>query len=394
MKSIVWTIQYIFKMLNQYGVKKFQRYQSTSFILTLSNSWRNAKPFFWNAERQRRAAKHLRHAWFFGERFCKSSCVIFSTLFAGIHGVPEEREPIHSSSGNVWKAKTRSRSERLVLTVSQKFNHPLRGRFLKEVWSRPTTSADRRSSFWQIPNTSYVWLLEDNIQTEVCTCSQFPTDAMLWITEVVMVDSVDDLMSSSSVSGIRMPDFEVLDAGITQALNRIFNNSHSKRRSSLEEQKAQKQERFLRGRQIACLIYECLGSQELTILSRIMPTYWHSFFEMMIFRNSIRRRDGILFTMTKIPRDIILQRLYKLRIRGSEKLKTVLELYDLEIHQKQTGRDSRIFKTMVKRSIEQDSRNWNFGVRNENYERNAEVKNPGTKTACTKKSWRLLAMRV
>ena len=37
---------------------------------------------------------------------------------------------------------------------------------------------------------------------------------------------------------------------------------------------------------------------------------------------------------TKIPPDDILEGLYKLRIRESEKLKTVLELYDLEIHQK------------------------------------------------------------
>ena len=84
-------------------------------------------------------------------------------------------EPIHSSSGKVWKAKTRSRSERLVWTVSQKFNHPLRGRCLKELWSRATATADRRSSFWQIPYTSYVWLLVGKIQTEVCTCSQLRT---------------------------------------------------------------------------------------------------------------------------------------------------------------------------------------------------------------------------
>ena len=40
--------------------------------------------------------------------------------------------------------------------------------------------------------------------------------------------------------------------------------------------------------------------------------------------------DGILLSMTKIPHDDILEGLYKLRIRESEKLKTVLELYDLE----------------------------------------------------------------
>ena len=49
--------------------------------------------------------------------------------------------------------------------------------------------------------------------------------------------------------------------------------------------------------------------------------------------------DGILLPITKIPSDDILEGMYKLRIRESEKLKTVLELYDLEIHQKKAGPD-------------------------------------------------------
>ena len=69
-----------------------------------------------------------------------------------------------------------------------------------------------------------------------------------------MVDSVDDLKSSSSIRGIRMPNFEALDARIASALNKIIHNSHFKRRVSLEEQKAQEEDRFLRGRQIAYLI--------------------------------------------------------------------------------------------------------------------------------------------
>ena len=56
--------------------------------------------------------------------------------------------------------------------------------------------------------------------------------------------------------------------------------------------------------------------------------------------------------MTKIPSDDILEVLYKLRIRESEKLKTVLELYNMEIHQKKGGPDYHRLKTMVKRSIE------------------------------------------
>ena len=65
---------------------------------------------------------------------------------------------------------------------------------------------------------------------------------------------------------------------------------------------------------------------------------------------------------------------------------------DLETHQKKLGPDCHRLKTMVKRSIEQEIRNKNFGNRSGNFEKNAMVKNQGTKTACTKNSWRLLAM--
>ena len=83
--------------------------------------------------------------------------------------------------------------------------------------------------------------------------------------------------------------------------------------------------------------------------------------------------------MTKIPSDDILEGLYKLRIRESEKLKTVLELYNVEIHQKKAGPDYHRLKAMVKRSIEQEIRNKNFGVRSGNFEKNNVIKNPGTK---------------
>ena len=83
--------------------------------------------------------------------------------------------------------------------------------------------------------------------------------------------------------------------------------------------------------------------------------------------------------MTKIPHDDILEGLYKLRIRASEKLKTVLELYDLETHQKKLGLYYHRLKTMVKRSIEQEIRNKNFGARSGNFEKNAVVKNQRTK---------------
>ena len=84
--------------------------------------------------------------------------------------------------------------------------------------------------------------------------------------------------------------------------------------------------------------------------------------------------------MTQAPSYDILEGLYKVRTRESEKLKTILELYDLVIHQKTVGPDDHRLKTMVKRMIdEQDIRNKNFGARNGNYETNVVVKSPGTK---------------
>ena len=68
------------------------------------------------------------------------------------------------------------------------------------------------------PATFACWKIR--FKTEVCTCSQFPTDAMQWIKEVELVDSVDELRSSSSTRGISMPYFEVLDARIASALNK------------------------------------------------------------------------------------------------------------------------------------------------------------------------------
>ena len=204
---------------------------------------------------------------------------------------------------------------------------------------------------------------------------------MLWIKEVEMVESVDDFKSSSSVRGIQMPNFEVLDARIASALNKIIHSSHFKRRISLEEQKAQKEDRFLRERQIAYLIYECF---RVTGANDSVDNY-ADLFTVVLRNDDIQefdsKWDGILLSMTKISPGDILEGLYKLRIRGSEKLKTVLEMYDLEIHQKKIGPDYHRLKTMVKRSIEQDLRNKNFGARNGNYERNAVVKNHRDKTA-------------
>ena len=138
-------------------------------------------------------------------------------------------------------------------------------------------------------------------------------------------------------------------------------------------------DRFLRGRQIAYLIYEQF---RVTGTHNSVENYTDLF--TSVLRNDDIQEfdskwDGILLSMTKIPHDDILEGLYKLRIRESEKLRTVLELDDLETHQKKLGPDYHRLKAMVKRSIEQEIRNKNFGARSGNFEKNAVVKNQGTK---------------
>ena len=176
-----------------------------------------------------------------------------------------------------------------------------------------------------------------------------------------------------------MPNFEVLDAKIASALNKIIHNSHFKRRISLEEQKAQKEDRYLRGGQIAYLICDYF---RVTGIHDSVENYV-DLFTIGLRNDDIQefdsKWDGILLSMTKIPSDDILESLYKLRIRESEKLKTVLELYDLETHQKKLGPDYHRLKTMVERSIEQNLRMKNFDARNGHFETIAVVKNQGTK---------------
>ena len=149
-----------------------------------------------------------------------------------------------------------------------------------------------------------------------------------------MVDSLEELKSSRSVSVKNCPNFEMLDAKIASTLNKSIQNSQFKKKVSLEEQKAHKENRFPRGRQIAFMIYEYFrvtGAHD-TVLD------YADLFSFTLHDDNIQeydtRWDEVQLTMSKIPSDDILESLYKLRIRESAQLKTVLNLYEMEINQK------------------------------------------------------------
>ena len=77
------------------------------------------------------------------------------------------------------------------------------------------------------------------------------------------------------------------------------------------------------------------------------------------------RWDEVVLSMSKIPSDDVLESLYKLRIRESDQLKTVLELYDMEIHQKTSVPNNQKLTTMVKSGTDQKLRLRNFDARHE-----------------------------
>ena len=240
------------------------------------------------------------------------------------------------------------------------------------------------------PATFACWKLR--FKTEVCTCSQFPTEAMQWIKEVELVDSVDELRSSSSSRGTSMPHFEVLDASIASALNKIIHNSHFKRRISLEEQKAQKQDRFLRGRQVAQLIHEYFQVTGAHDLFRDLCRPIH-------YQSTKGRYSGIRF---EVGRNFI--------------------VYDENPTWWHLGRTVQIKNTRVRETQDRIGIVWpgdsseevgtwpsqieNYGekkyrARNSKYEfwrqkwkfwEERRGQESGNTTACTKNSWRLLAM--
>ena len=103
----------------------------------------------------------------------------------------------------------------------------------------------------------------------------------------------------------------MLDARIASALNKIILNSYFKNKVSLGEQKAQKEDRFLRGRQFAYMIYDYFmvtGAHD-TLLD------YADLFTIALRNDDVQefdsRWDEILLSMTKIPPDDVLKSLYK-----------------------------------------------------------------------------------
>ena len=173
-----------------------------------------------------------------GKRFCKSNSVFFSTLSARV-------EPMDSNVSERTSPHVMSESQTPVQDQRCQSGPSARNSFvLSEGGSSKNYGADQQRlqisdlhfDKFSTPATVACWKI--TFKTEVCTCSQVPT--VLWTKEVEMVESVDDLKSSCSVGGIRMPDFEVLDARISSALKKQSRTPATRKRSVWRNKKHRK----------------------------------------------------------------------------------------------------------------------------------------------------------
>ena len=300
------------------------------------------------------------------QKLCKSRCVIFSILSAGIESMELRKRRTDSliNSGEEWETNTSSRSEMPVWIVSQNSVIFSGGDSSKNCGADQQRLQISDLHFGQVPYASNLCLLEEKIQDRGMYLFTIPygSNAMDQRSGVGWFSGFNNFVINQR--NFKCPILKYSMRGFLQPWTKSSIILKFKRRISREGTKGPESKTVsFEVDSLPTWSTNNSGSQESTILSTIMPTYSLLIFEMIIFRNSIPSGTQFLLSMTKIPHDDILEGLYNFRLRECEKPKTVLELSDLETHHDKIGPDYHRLKAMVKRSIEQEIRNKNFGAR-------------------------------
>ena len=240
-----------------------------------------------------------------------------------------------------------------------------------ELHGRTAKTASNGIAIRQIPYPQSFLVWKIRFKNQVTNCYDFPSDAILWIKEVEMVDSLDELKSSRSVCGKDFPNFEMLDAKIASALNKIIQNSQFKKEGQHRGAESPKR------RPVSTRKTDRLHDL------RLLSSDWRSCYSIklcwfLLCYSSWWQYSGIRCKMGRssivFVNNSIRWCLGKSVIRESTQLKTVLELYDMENQQKISVPNFQKLKTMVKRSADQKLRLRNFDAGHGRIESGAVVK--------------------
>ena len=225
-----------------------------------------------------------------------------------------------------------------------------------------------------------------NFRTEVCLRTEDLQITMLWIKEVEIAKSIDELMTSRSIAGQHdFPDCDMLDVVIASALKKILNTqSNSRKRVSVEEQRAQNFDRFLRGRQIAymmCEYFRATGACE--AVKGLANLFTVSLQNDDVQDFDVRCHHALL-SVSEMPSDLILEGLYKSKLENSVQLQTLLALYDQEATRSKEPNYQHL-KTALKLHADQMMRTRNFRVPSDVVKRGSVTKSQKGNKACVER---------
>ena len=193
---------------------------------------------------------------------------------------------------------------------------------------------------------------------------------MQWIKEVEIAKSIDDLMTSRSSTGrTDFPDVDMLDTMIASALKKLLTHVHFRKRVSVEEQRAQKYDRFLRGRHNAymiCKYFRAIGACEVV---QGLSDLFHIRLHNDDVDDFDTRWDQALFSASEIPTEMILVGFFKSKLQDSVQLQTVLAMYEQE--NVRSNGQTKLFQTedSGRRHNDRVMRTRNFRARSEIVER-------------------------
>ena len=163
---------------------KFTRYQSTNVIPTSSDTWRDVEAFFRIAKPQRRAAKHFGTHMVYRETFFANPAASSSAPF------PQElnqwnsstEEPLHMSTAEKSERPEQYRDLRCQSGPSAKDSVIFSGGDSSKNFGADQQRlqiSDLHFDKFPTPASFACWMIR--FKTEVCTCSQFFTEAMQWM---------------------------------------------------------------------------------------------------------------------------------------------------------------------------------------------------------------------